>query len=200
MVDEQSGFELWIIRASCPMMFPWVIAWMCSGPKLSDVSLLNFFKMYFVTLLLMEGQNDSVQLWALETITGKCLFHELILFTATETWVNAFIQLGRYGQSVRMSCEKWWSDHCQRCNACHIVNSCSPFNEFIVRNWGENPFQPLYPLGLLKVLEFEKQALAMTTPKYFTSCQRLPWQPNYSMTKGSVFNDVFQPMYKLPVY
>lgn len=40
----------------------------------------------------------------------------------------------------------------------------------------------------------------MNTPKYFSSYQRLPWQLNYCMTKGNVFNDVFQPMYKFPVY
>lgn len=85
-VDEQNKFELWIIRASCPTRFPGVAVWMCSSPELSDVPLLNCLKVYFVTLLLMEGQNDSAQLWkALGTIMGKCLFRELIPFTATET-------------------------------------------------------------------------------------------------------------------
>ena len=55
-------------------VFPCVAAWMCSSPELSDVPLLNCLGVYFVTLLLMEGQSDSAQLWALGAIRESAYF------------------------------------------------------------------------------------------------------------------------------
>lgn len=113
-------------QSPCLTRLPWVAASMCLSSEWSDVPLLNCLAVYFVILLLIEAQNDSTQLWkALGAIMGKFLFHKLIPFTAMETRVNTFTQLGRCGKFIgiilRWEMMKW---SLSKCNECYIVNSC----------------------------------------------------------------------------